>query len=367
MTEIDDIHMPSCTTPSSVVVPVAMALVAEDPARQAGVADALWVGTEVMTRFGTAVRGPDILYREVWPTYLCAPLTAAAVAARLLGLTRRQTSHALSIALTFTAGGSGRFRQELSPRWLLQASAVRAGMVAAIAARQGFAGDSGLLDREWLNESHGIAFDVASFMEGLGRAPSAYEGLSIKPYSSAKQAIAAVEALRVIVDGGVPVDSIGSVRVRVPPAYVSMIGGAVDPNNRTTTFSSVRYQMALALFRPASLYDVAREQMPLDDTMKAFMAKVTIEGDDDLAPEYPRRWPGKVAADVGGRTVERTVLDAAGDPGARFGDDELATKAARILDPVTGSAGRGALLDAASAALCGGSDEAWNTLEKLLV
>lgn len=367
MTEIDDIHMRSCTTPSSVTVPVALALAAENAERIDRVADALWVGAEIMARFGSAVRGPEILYREVWPTYLCAPLTAAATAARMLGLTEAQTAHALSIALTMTAGGSGRFRQGLTPRWLLHGTGVRAGYLAATAAEAGFAGDGGLLDREWLRESHGIALDVARLFDGLGDAPSVYDQLSIKPYSSAKQAIAAVEALRAIVAGGVAPEAIRAVTVRVPSAYVGMIGAPVDAQNRSTTFASVRYQMALALFHPESLYDIERDRLPLDARMETFMATVHIEADDSLAAAYPIRWPAKVVVDADGASVEHTVLDAPGDPGRRFDDRALADKAGRILDPVIGVAERTAWLDAASAVLRGGAGErAWERLKMLM-
>src|SRR5437016_2153475 len=62
LSEIDDIHLPSCTTPSAAAVAVALSLAAQterfDPAQ---VASAIWVATETMTRMGQAVRGPDIL------------------------------------------------------------------------------------------------------------------------------------------------------------------------------------------------------------------------------------------------------------------------------------------------------------------
>jgi 2-methylcitrate dehydratase PrpD len=367
MTEIDDIHMPSCTTPSSAAVPVAVALAVESRERASRLADGLLVGIEIMTRFGTAVRGPEILYREVWPTYLCAPLTAAAVAARMLGLSEAQTAHALSIALTLTAGGSGRFRQGQSPRWLLHGTAVRAGTLAAKAAAVGFTGDPGLLDREWLAQSHGVALDVEPMLAELGKAPSAYGALSIKPYSSAKQAIAAVEALRAIVADGVAPDAIRGVTVRVPPAYVGMIGGNVDINNRATTFASVRYQMALALFHPESLYDIERERLPLDERMTAFMGTIKVEADEALAAHYPTRWPATVVVDAGGRPIERTVLDATGDPGRPVDDRVLADKAARILDPLVGAKERDAWLDAASACVTDGADQrGWQRLKTLV-
>lgn len=367
MTEIDDIHIPSCTTPSSAVVPVALALAVENPASAGRLADALAIGIEIMTRFGTAVRGPDILYREVWPTYLCAPLTAAATAARMLGLTETQTAHALSIALTLTAGGSGRFRQGPSPRWLLHGTAVRAGYLAAKAASAGFAGDPGLLDRAWLERSHGVVLDVERMLAGLGEAPSVYGALSIKPYSSAKQAIAAVEALRAVVADGIAADAIRAITVRVPPAYAGMIGANVDINNRATTFSSVRYQMALALFHPESLSDIERESLPFDERITRFMAAITVEADESLAPHYPARWPATVTVDVGGTPIERTVLDAPGDPDRPFDDKALADKAGRILNPLVGAKECDAWLDAASASLDGeASGGGWERLKTLV-
>lgn len=368
MTEIDDIHMPSCTTPSSVAVPVGLALAAEKRADASRLADALWVGTEVMVRFGVAVRGPDILYREVWPTYLCAPLTAATTAARMLGLTETQTAHALSIALTLTAGGSGRFRQGLTPRWLLHGTAVRAGYLAAKAAETGFTGDPGLLDREWLQQSHGVALDIERMFADLGNAPSAYGELSIKPYSSAKQGIAAIEALRSIVAEGITPREIRSVTVRVPSAYAGMIGAEVDIGNRATTFSSVRYQMALAVFHSGSLYDIERERLPLDEQMTSFMATIKVEADPGLAAHYPIRWPATVAVDAGGTPIERTLIDVPGDPGRRFDDQALADKARRTLDPVVGVEERTAWLDSAAADLDGASaGDAWERLKALLV
>ena len=79
-----------------------------------------------MTRFGVAVAGSSLLNRGIWPTCLAAPVCAAAVAARLLGLTADKTADALGIALTMTSGAPGR-PIGASPRWLLLGIAARAG------------------------------------------------------------------------------------------------------------------------------------------------------------------------------------------------------------------------------------------------
>src|SRR5688572_18499199 len=62
-TEIDDIHTRSCTTPSSVTVPAALALPVFGDYDPDTVASAVWVGTELMARLGLAIDGARILYR----------------------------------------------------------------------------------------------------------------------------------------------------------------------------------------------------------------------------------------------------------------------------------------------------------------
>src|SRR5262249_8528341 len=114
-TEIDDIHTPSCVTPSSVTVPTALSLTRSrnefDPDT---VASAIWIGTELMTRLGMALDGARILYRGVWPTYFTAPFGAAAIAARIGKLNEDQTTHALSLALMLPAGRAGGFHGPLA-------------------------------------------------------------------------------------------------------------------------------------------------------------------------------------------------------------------------------------------------------------
>ena len=242
LTEIDDIHLPSCTTPSAGVVPVALMLAAREQKFDPGeVASAVMVGTEIMTRIGVAVRGPQILYRGIWPTYLAAPIAAAATSARLMGLSEARTGHALSLAVMLMAGGVGRIHGAPSGRWFLYANAVAAGVAAAEAARADYRGDPDILDKTWLTDSHGIALDRERLTEKLG-VSTVYAALSLKPFCSAKQGIAAIEAFRTILDRGVRAETISKVRVRVPPAYAGMIATRAEAgaDNRPWSASPIR-------------------------------------------------------------------------------------------------------------------------------
>src|SRR5258708_676077 len=74
LSEVDDIHLPSCTTPSAAAVATALSLAAHhdrfDPVQ---VASAIWAGTELMTRMGQAVSGPGIPYLGGLARFLVAP------------------------------------------------------------------------------------------------------------------------------------------------------------------------------------------------------------------------------------------------------------------------------------------------------
>ncbi len=330
-TEIDDIHTRSCTTPSSVTVPAALAL-----ARETGhcdsdmVASAIWVGTELMTRLGVAIDGAYVLYRGLWPTYFAAPLGTAAVASRMLGLNQSETAHALSLALMLSAGRSGRFQGALPGRSVILAMAAANGIRAAQAAKDGVGGDPALLDGPWLRDAHGIEAKVEALTAGLGKG-SVYPQMTIKPFCSAKQAIAAIEALMAIVDDGVAPDAITKVVVRVPPPYSRMIAMKPEAGVRSSTIVSAAFQMGLAAYRRERLYDVERDNAMSETAALAFAGKVEIVPDESLLEFFPATFPAEVEVSAGGRTLRKRVTAAYGDPGRTLDDAKLKYKAERIL------------------------------------
>ena len=338
LTEIDDIHLASCTTPSAGIVPIALRIAAHlrryDPDE---VASAIWVGTELTVRLGLAINGPQVLYRGIWPTYFAAPLGAAAAAARMLHLDEMRTVHALSLALMLVAGGVGRIHGAPSGRWFLYANAVAGGIAAAFAARTGYAGDPELLDKNWLADTHGVALDREVLVSALG-AGSVYSALSMKPFCSAKQAIAAVEAFRALLQEGVRIDAIEKVRVHVPKAYAAMIATRAVPGARQSTMVSVAHQIALAALTPQRLYDVDRSTPQADPAVAALSAKIEVVPDAALEQFYPQHWPAEVEVEAGGQTSRRRVVAAAGDPEHPFDRAAIDDKAHRVLDPLLGAA-----------------------------
>jgi 2-methylcitrate dehydratase PrpD len=346
LSETDDIHLPSCTTPSAAAVAVALSLAAEagrfDEVRMAS---AIWAGTEVMTRMGQAVRGPDILYRGVWPSCFAAPLSVAATAARMGGLGARQTADALSLALMLSTRGTGRPHGAPSGRWVMFASAVAAGLTAVAAVRAGYRGDPALLDASAFEDTWHFALDRDQ-LTAVSLAHSVYPGLSIKPFCSAKQSIAAVEALRALLASGIAPAAIAAVRVRVPPAYAGMVGLKAQDAVRTTTLVSAARQLALLAFDPARLYDVDRGTPVTDPAISRFEAKVEIVADAALTQYYPVNWPAEVeVVSTDGSSRRERVIAAPGDPSRPLDQQELDHKAHALLDRLIGRDGAAALID----------------------
>jgi 2-methylcitrate dehydratase PrpD len=322
LTEIDDIHLPSCTTPGSVMVPAALMLAAAAPtARDIAAATAL--GYRAMIRFGEAIDGANILYRGVWPTYFTAPFAVAAMAARLLALDPAKTAHALAMALTMSTGGSGRTAPGLASRWLLLGNAVRSGILAALAASRGVSADLTLLDGKWLKETQGIELNPAPL---LRLNDPALSEISFKPWCSAKQAIAATEAFKRILARGVRADAIDEVVVEVPPPYFGMVGHRAPPQAGLAALTSAACRIALAAHDPARLDDIARSAAPGSAAVNALIAKVSVRADENLMRHYPARYPARVTI---GREAE-LVIDAPGDPGTGYGAAEVCAKFRRF-------------------------------------
>lgn len=349
-TEIDDIHMQSCTTIGSVVVPVAVTVAqALGKSSAADFAQAIASGYEAMARLGLAISGATILYRGIWPTFFSGPVGAAATAAPLLGLTAEQTADAIGIALSLTSGAAGGG----NARFVLLGQAARAGAWAALAAGKGYRGDRVLLDGDWLQRSHGIALDAAPLI-----APVAGEGaiatISYKPFCAAKQNTAAIDGFRQLLARS-EADAMESVRVTVPPAYAAMISQR-HTKGRVERIINTAYQFALAAYRPDLIDDVVRPDLSQEAKIAAFMPKVEIAPDPALASYFPAVYPARVEAKLkNGETAAVLVTDAPGDPARPLSDGALLAKFHRLTDPVIGADAAESLAKAALGAV---SDDA---------
>jgi 2-methylcitrate dehydratase PrpD len=338
LSEIDDIHLASMTTPGAIAIPGALTLAATMPGAKAqDVIAAILAGYEVMTRLGRAIDGPTALYRGIWPTCFAAPCGIAAVAARLLRLDAQAAANALALALTLAAPGVGHHNAQTTARWFAVGNAARNGLSAALAAKGGFTSDLKLIEGNFLSGVYSVTPDGAALTAGLGEAPASAE-VSFKPWCAARQTMAATQALKEIIEGGVAPATMTAITATVLPPHLKMIGHGVAAGDRASHLTSLPYCMAVAAVAPDLAFDVAQSPASLPPAVRAFMDKITVEADERLLADYPRAWTARVSVEAASGRHERQLTHVPGDPARPFDRARVREKFLRFSEPVVGQA-----------------------------
>jgi 2-methylcitrate dehydratase PrpD len=324
LTECDDIHIGSCTTPSSVVIPVALVAGYVANAAQDAVLEAILAGYQVMVTLGLAAKGAENVYRGVWPTYLTGGIAAAAIAAKVLGLEEEQIRDAMAIAASSATGVTGRIEKEPAPRWLVLASAVQGGLLAASAAARGMHGDEAILGKVapvWSAER--IALPDAAGPGArlhLGR-------IGFKPYCTSRQGLSTTEAfIAALRAENLDPRGIDKVTISVPQQYRAMIDRAKRPKSKSES-RGIHYQFALAAFYPDELRDIERATLHTEEpAIQRLLDAIEVTASERLTKLYPRQWGGAVRIEAGGKIHEHEVLNPRGDPEMPLGRDGIAAK-----------------------------------------
>ncbi|PYS08403.1 MAG: hypothetical protein DMG17_29025 [Acidobacteria bacterium] len=325
LTEADDIHLRSCTTPGSVVVPAALHLTSTGVFQTFGdFVTAVLAGYETLIRVGYAIDGPYVLASNVWPTLFAAGAGAAAVACRAWKLNVSQTAGALSTALAAATG----IAPPASSRWVSLGCAAEHGVAAAMAARQDALGDPQLLER-YRGRIAGVRISARRLLQGAGRVGRRFlfDEIGLKPYPIARQALAAVEACRQLAGSGTK--GISAITVSVPSAQSRIIDRPARPSSRMQSITSVQYQIALALLSPNRLMEFDRTPPFETEALRSLAAKVRVRRDARLEGQYPEMWPARVVVERSGKRKSIVVSTPLGDAGNPMQWDDVLLKAAR--------------------------------------
>jgi 2-methylcitrate dehydratase PrpD len=279
-TEVDDIEILGCVTPGSVVVPSAILAGAMLDADDAMVLRAVMAGYEAMIWFSRAVGGPAALARGIWPTFVAAPLGVAATLASLRGFAPKKLEAALGLALARTALFAG--RGAASPRFVLLGLAAAEGLRAYEAAAEGCGADSAVLDH------------ILDLVGGSKDQPAVEQPLihdcEIKPYSTARQGLAAIEAFRSLQLKPHEIPRVAHILAEMPSATLGFLHNR--PPGRMGMIVNLASQLALST-TDAALFDLRRDAS-LAGELQPIADKVELRGAPDLDALYPGRWSARV-------------------------------------------------------------------------
>jgi 2-methylcitrate dehydratase PrpD len=318
LSELDDIDLRTCTTPSAVVVPAVLDAAFRRAATPAQIAHGLHAGYHAVARAGIAAGGIEALARGIWPTLVVAPLGAAAASGALRGLSGERLATAMRLGMLRSVGKAGATIPPLPARWWLFGEGVAAGIAAADAAAAGFLADPALDAPVAAGETDPYGDALAD--DDCGR-------ISQKTFPTARQGANATVAFgELLREHALDATQIARVLVAVPAQCVRVISTPIDPQNRLSVIANLGFQFGAAAFAPAVLADVDRPA-PFAPAILDLARRVTIEASPVLGAQFPQHWGASVTVEMnGGARYERTVMTILGDPERPLTLDDVAAK-----------------------------------------
>jgi 2-methylcitrate dehydratase len=265
----------------------------------------------------------------------CYSLPSVALAAgKLMGLTNKQMSEALNIAL----GGnlaSNQIRKQTLSNWkgLADGNAARNAVFATLLAAEGITGPSPIFEGKlgFFNCISDGPFEMHIDRFG-GRDGSRFRihDCTVKMYPALGMAQTAVPAALDVARQVGDVKRIRSVQIHTTAAGYMTAGSDPQkwaPQNSETADHSLPYIVARAMFDGDIDHHSYDDEALFDPRLLAFLKNVTVETDPELTALYPRFYPTRVTAVCDdGTTYSKQVNDTAGFPTTPMGRTEFEQK-----------------------------------------
>ncbi len=334
--EVDDIFRDGIYHAGAPTIAAALALEKKSPLR------AIIVGYEISTRIAAAMGRAHYRYWHNTGTIGC--FGACAAAAEVLKLDARRFAHALATVTTFAAGLQQAFRMDSMSKPLHAGHAAEAGVMAALAAREGVTGSLDVIEGEaGFGRAMGDGPDWERALASLGR-EFHITRMTFKNHACCGHTFAAIDgALALKERMGIAARDIEEVRVGTYRAGVE-VAHYEDPRTPAEGRFSLKYVVASALTH-GSVRLAAFEQDRLHDkATRDLMRKVQVGLDPELDATFPRQRAARVAIRARGRREELVQPTRKGDPDAPLSDAELEAKFLELASPVLGARGAKDLL-----------------------
>jgi 2-methylcitrate dehydratase PrpD len=332
--ELDDIYRDGLYHPGSPTVAAALAA-----AQQLGVSGedllrGVAVGYEVGDRIAAAVQPAHYTYWHTTGTV--GTIGAAAAVAELLRLDADRFAHALATATTMAAGLQQAFRSDAMSKPLHAGHASDSGVLAAMAAAEGFTGALDVLDGEaGFGAGMAASPDWSASLDELGK-PWGITQATVKNHSCCGHTFAAVDAALALRAEGLEAERVRSIRVATYGTALKVAGNP-DPRTAFEAKFSTGYCVAAALVLGSVRLRAFEDEQLGNPEIRRLLGSVTLEMD----LEYDAAFPGQRAArvtvvDEDGKAWEHVRTTRKGDPDDPLTDDELRDKFSDLALPVLG-------------------------------
>ena len=242
--EIDDAE--GCDHSGAVVVPVLLAVCQDGSVTGDDILTAMVAGYEVGRRVQSALGGYDAHNGSGWhSTATCGVFAAAAAASRVLRLGPEQTTNALGIAASASAGTWAFAEDGSMTKQLHVANAAAGGLQAALLALAGASGPRAVFDDVWggFFASHGNDAAIPEeLLVGLGER-WVFEHSAVKMYAACRSAHPGIEGLvDLLREGAFRESDVDRMTIEVSPFLRPMICP-----ERPRTVESARLSLPVSL------------------------------------------------------------------------------------------------------------------------
>ncbi len=322
--EMDDVDKRALLHPGPSIVPAALILAGGQNSSFESLLEALVVGYEATIRLGRATgSGHYALWHS---TGTCGAIGAAAACAKLLGLDRETTTHALALSVSQAAGvWHTRHDANSMGKQLHTAVAARAGYESAQLAALGFKGPRALLEGEQgFFQAMCPNGDPTQVVAGNDAAWMIHD-VSFKPWPACRHAHAVIDAALTLRDQ-IDVSALRSIRVRT---YADALKFC-DRDRPTTSIEakfSLQHCVAVTLLRGKPELEDFEAAAINDEDISRLRAQVQVEVGADFDDRYPRRF----GAEVSVHDHKMVIADALGDPENPMSTTEVEQKAQKLM------------------------------------
>jgi 2-methylcitrate dehydratase PrpD len=341
--EVDDIYRDAIYHPGAPTIAAALAVAEDSGANGEAFLRGVIVGYEISTRIGAAMGRAH--YRYWHNTGTIGSFGAAAAAAAIYGLDAKRFAHALATVATFAAGLQQAFRMDSMSKPLHAGHAAEAGLLAALAAREGVTGSLDVLEGEagfGRAMSDGPDWDQATTTLGTD---FHITRMTFKNHACCGHTFAAIDgALELQRALGVKAADIARVHVGTYRPALE-VAGYEHPATPAEARFSLKYVVATALTHGSVRLAAFEPARLTDSATRALMQKIDLTVDAELDASFPGQRAARIAIETkGGRRGEHLQPTRKGDPDMPLSDSELEDKFLELATPVLGAAAARALV-----------------------
>ena len=283
--EFDDIFRDAIYHPGAPTIAAALAVAQDRGASGEAFLRAVVAGYEISTRIGAALGRTH--YRYWHTTGTVGSFGAAAAAGMLLDLSRGQFAHALATVTTFAAGLQQAFRMDSMSKPLHAGRAAEAGVLAALAAREGVTGSLDAIDGEsGLGRAMSDGPDWNRACEGLGQVFN-ISAMTFKNHGCCGHTFAAIDGALVLrARAGRPAGDIAKVHVATYRAALDVAG-----NREAASAAHAKFSLPYVVAHALAHGSVRLDASPRRDWRTRRFARSWTASTSSSIPSWTPRFP----------------------------------------------------------------------------